>query len=247
MNIYYKDDLCTLIQGECIEVMTKMAEKGLKFDAIITDIPYGTTHCKWDSIIPLDKMWACIKSLLKSEKSIFLTTASQPFTSILINSNLEWFKYCLVWDKQRSSGSLNANRMPLKYHEDICVFSPKTTKYNPIMTKGIMMSKGGGGGKSELYGDAKELRHTNDLYYPKSILPFKACHNMTGKVHPTQKPVELYEYIIQTYTDKNDIILDFSCGSGTTLMASKKLGRKCYGIELEEKYCEITKNRLLEI
>ena len=229
-----------LIHGDCLEEM-KNIESG-SIDMVLTDPPYGTTACKWDSIIPLEPMWAQLKRVIKPNGAIVLT-ASQPFTTTLISSNMGMFKYCWVWDKDRSSGALNANRMPLKYHEDVCVFYSKLPLYNPQMTKGKVMSKGGskGGG---VYGLTKEKRYKSDTYYPRSIQTFKACHNMTGKVHPTQKPVALMEYLIKTYTNENEIVLDFTMGSGTTGVACANLGRGFIGIEMDEKYFGIAKERI---
>jgi len=229
-----------LIKGDCIEEMAKL-EAG-SVDMVLTDPPYGTTACKWDSVIPFKPMWEQLKRLTKKNGAIVLT-ASQPFTSALIMSNVKMFKYCWVWDKDRNSGALNANRMPLKYHEDICVFYDKQTFYAPQMTKGKMMSKGGskGGG---IYGKTKEKRHMSDQYYPRSIQTFKACHNMRGKIHPTQKPVSLMEYLIKTYTNEGDTVLDFTMGSGTTGVACMNLNRKFIGIERDEEYFEIARERI---
>jgi site-specific DNA-methyltransferase (adenine-specific) len=252
LKLYYKDDYCTLTQGDCIEVMIKMAEKGLKFDAIITDLPYGTTDCRWDSVIPLDRMWE-LANKLSYDTSPFITTCSQPFTTKLISSNYENFKYCLVWNKKNISNPLLGKKQPLRSHEDIAFFYKKQCTYNPIMIKGKMRDKGGkryGRTENETqngrFNILENYTNINDDYYPKSILEI-GNSNQKKKLHPTQKPIELYEWLIKTYTNEGDTILDFTSGSGTTLVASKKLKRKCYGIELEEKYCEITKNRLLEI
>lgn len=232
----------TLYRGDCLERMAEI-ESG-SVDLILTDPPYGTTACKWDSVIPLEPMWAQLKRIIKPNGAIVMT-ASQPFTTTLIASNMKMFKYCWVWDKDRSSGALNANRMPLKYHEYVVIFYSKLPLYNPQMTKGPLISKGGskGGG---IYGATNERRYKSDTYYPRSIQTFKGCHNMTGKTHPTQKPVALMEYLIKTYTNPGDRVLDFTMGSGTTGVAAVQTGRRFIGIERDENYFNIACGRILE-
>lgn len=226
--------------GDCLEVMKEIPSKSI--DAIICDLPYGTTQNKWDSIIPLDLMWLEYNRVIKERGAIVLFGA-QPFTSTLISSNPKMFKYCWVWDKDRSSGALNCNRMPLRYHEDITVFYKKQCTYNPQMTKGKMISKGGskGGGS---YGKTKEKRYLSDTYYPRSIQTFKGCHNMTGKVHPTQKPLELLEYLVKTYTNEGETVLDNTMGSGTTMLACKNLNRNGIGIEKDPQYYAVAVARV---
>lgn len=244
MKLYYKEDYCTLIQGDCIEVMNKMVDKNLKFDAIITDLPYGTTACKWDNIIPFEEMWKYSNLLLK-ENSVFITTANQPFTSKLILSNVGQYRYSMVWIKNKGTDIFNANRKPLNAHEDIVVFAKGKPTYNSQRREGEPYIRKQGK-KSNITGqNLKGITTINNG--GRNPLSWILIPNITGKdIHPTQKPIELYEYLIKTYTNENDIILDLTCGSGTTLVASKKLNRKCYGIELDEKYCEITKNRLIK-
>ena len=231
-----------LIHGDCLEEMPKIPDGSI--DLILTDPPYGTTSCKWDSVIDLGLMWEQLKRIIKPNGAIVLT-ASQPFTTTLISSNIGMFRYCWVWNKDRPSGSLNANRMPLKYHEDITIFYSKLPTYNPQMTKGIFQDKGGPS-RGILYGESKEKRYKSDTYYPRSIQTFKGCHNQTGKVHPTQKPVALMEYLIKTYTNEGDKVLDFTMGSGTTGEACKQLGRDFIGIEKEEEYYNIATKRIKE-
>jgi len=257
MRLYYKDSNCVLTQGDCLEVMTKMAEKGLKFDAIITDPPYGTTACKWDTIIPFDKMWNCINNLRRDSASVVLF-GSQPFTSELIHSNIQSFKYEIIWEKCKPSNFMLAKKQILKYHENILVFYDKQCIFNPQKFESKPMNtvyKSGGQKATGIIGvhmddiDNTDINRTDR--YPKSILKIdEVINNSIEKSkgnHPTQKPIKLMEYLIKTYTNEGSTILDFTCGSGTTLVAAKKLNRKCYGIELEEKYCEITKNRLIEL
>ena len=232
--------MITLIQGDCLEEMAKLPDGCV--DMVMTDPPYGTTACKWDSVIPLEPMWEQLKRVIKPNGAIVMT-ASQPFTTTLIASNMKMFKYCWVWDKDRSCGSLLAKKRPLKYHEDVAVFYKKLPLYQPQMTKGKMQRKASGG-KSDNYGETPIVRYDSDQYYPRSIQTFKACHNMTGKVHPTQKPVALMEYLIKTYTNEGETVLDFTMGSGTTGVACKNLNRSFIGIELDDEYFEIAKERI---
>ena len=247
MKLYYKDDFSTLLQGDCIEVMTKMVEKGLKFDAIISDPPYGTTACKWDTIIPFDKMWSRLNNLRKDNSPIILF-GSEPFSSLLRCSNLKEFKYDWIWNKKKGGSPLTAKLQPIKIFEIVSVFGKGKINYFPEMEKRDKIKFRGSnkGTVSETTNNAFTENKSYEFKYPKAIIEFSNASQL-NKFHPTQKPLELMEYLIKTYTNENDIILDFTCGSGTTLVASKKLNRKCYGIELEEKYCEITKNRLLDI
>jgi DNA modification methylase len=247
MKLYYKDDFCTLTQGDCLEVMSKMGDKGLKFDAIITDPPYGTTACKWDTIIPFDKMWECLNRLIKENTPIVLF-GSEPFSSMLRCSNLKDFRYDWIWEKTLFSNFALVKKQPAKLHENISVFYKKQPIYNPQMQEGKPYvdkeRKRTMGVINDAIGLKKPILNTGTRY-PSSVQKFSNGNN--GNEHPTQKSLELMEYLIKTYTNETDVILDFTCGSGTTLVAAKKLKRKCYGIELEEKYCEITKNRLLGI
>ena len=231
-----------LYQGDCLEVMRDFPAQSV--DAIIGDLPYGTTACKWDSIIPFEPMWEAVKHVLKP-RGAFVTTASQPFTSALIMSNVDWFKYEWIWDKQRGSGSMLVKKRPLKFHENVLVFSENGHKYNPQMWKGKKQSKASGG-KTSLYRDIPVIRYESDTYYPRTILTFTACHNMTGKEHPTQKPVALYEYLIKTYTNEGDTVLDMTMGSGTTGVACVNTGRDFIGIEKDPSYYGIAERRITE-
>jgi site-specific DNA-methyltransferase (adenine-specific) len=234
-------DKYDLYLADCLDVMQDM-EAG-SMDAILTDIPYGTTACAWDIIIPFDKMWEGVKRVLKP-RGVFVTTASQPFTSKLVMSNLEWFKYEWIWNKKRGSGSILAKVMPIKFHENIIVFSAGGHDYYPQMRTGVSQSKASGG-KSSVYREKiPVVRVTNNLYYPRSILDFTGCHNMTGKVHPTQKPESLYAYLTKTYTNPGDTILDICAGSGTTGVACMQLGRRFIGVEIDPGYFEIARKRI---
>jgi site-specific DNA-methyltransferase (adenine-specific) len=233
--------------------MDKLIEKGVKFDAIITDPPYGTTDCSWDTIIPFNEMWNKIHKIIKEDTAIILF-GNEPFSSLLRTSNLKLYKYDWKWDKIQGANFLNVKYQPLKNIEDIMVFSlgritnGKRTpiKYNPQgfiekIEEKINSSDYEGTFGSSSVKKGKEFK-TTGTGYPKCLILFP---KEKDKYHPTQKPVDLLEYLINTYTNENELILDFTCGSGTTLLASRNLKRKCIGIELEEKYCEIAKNRLI--
>lgn len=237
-----------LYKGDCLEVMDKLIEQGIKVDAIITDPPYGTTACKWDSIIPFELMWERLNKLIKPNGAIVLF-ASQPFTSALIMSNTKLYRYNWVWHKTRPSNFPLAKKQPMKYHEDICVFGVKSPLYYPQMIKADKIRKKG---KNDGYrGFNKGLEKHEYLnkeykdFYPSSIQTF-ALHN-GGLLHPTQKPVALMEYLIKTYTNENEIVLDFTMGSGTTGVACVNTNRKFIGIELDDKYFEIAEKRINNI
>ena len=235
-----------LMHGDCLERM-KEIESG-SVDMILADCPYGTTACKWDSIIPLEPMWEQLKRVIKPNGAIVMT-ASQPFTSVLVCSNLKMFKYSMVWKKSQSTGHLNAWRMPMRAHEDLVVFYNKPPTYNPELTpkpaKNIRpvtnRTK-----TTDCYGSHKLDAHRcpPDKTMPNSILEF---NNAQGGLHPTQKPVALMEYLLKTYTNEGETVLDFTMGSGTTGVACVNLNRKFIGIELDENYFEIGKKRILDI
>ncbi len=231
-----------ILLGDCLELMKDIPNGSI--DMILADLPYGTTACKWDTIIPFEPLWEQYERVIKDNGAIVLT-ASQPFTTSLINSNSKLFRYCLVWDKQRPSGSMLAKKRPLKYHEDIVIFYKKQPAYNPQMTKGKKQKKASGG-NSENYGSIPIIRYDSDTYYPRSILEFKGCHNMTGKIHPTQKPVELFEYLIKTYTNEGDLVLDNTAGSGTTAIACLNTNRQFIVMEKEQKYYDIILKRVAD-
>ena len=247
MNItpYYQNDLITLYKGDCLEIMPEL---NIKFDACITDLPYGTTQNKWDQIIPFEDMWKELDRLIK-ENGVICLFGQDKFSAKLMLSNEKNHKYNLIWKKgERTSGFLNVKRMPLRNHEDILVFYKVQPTYNPQMTKGNMSHSKGKLNKKQqnnCYGQFEDVQTNFSEYkYPKSILNFDRPH---PPIHPTQKPVSLLEYLIKTYTNENDIVLDFTAGSGTTGVACMNLNRKCILIEKDEKYCEIIVNRLKEI
>jgi len=233
--------------GDCLDVMNDIQDGSV--DMVLADPPYGTTACKWDSVIPLGKMWLQLKRIIKSTGAIVLT-ASQPFTSQLISSNYSMFKYEWIWDKALPVGHLNAKKMPMKLHENICVFYKSPPTYNPIKTMGherkiakAVYNKPADGNSS--YGaEKRDTFYNSTERYPVSIQRFNNAVQK-NKVHPTQKPVALMEYLIMTYTNKGDLVLDFTIGSGTTAVACRNLHRDFIGIEKEQKYVEIANRRIL--
>lgn len=225
-----------LIQGDCLEVMDELIKEGVIVDAIITDPPYGTTACKWDTVIPFDEMWQRLNKLIKPNGAIVLF-GSEPFSSALRMSNLKNYKYDWVWHKKTSANVALVKYQPLKTHEIISVFN-KT--YYPQMTKGKMRMKGGKVKGGEANGSLEPLYYMSDTYYPVSVIDIKTERGF----HPTQKPVELMEYLIKTYTNENETVLDFTMGSGSTGVACKNINRKFIGIELDDKYFQIAQSRI---
>lgn len=245
MDLYYKNESVTLYCGDCLEVMPKLKRK---FDAIITDPPYGTTACKWDTVIPFDKMWECVNALIKDNGAVCVF-GSQPYTSTLICSNIQHYKYGWVWEKSKASNYLSAKKLPLKVHEDVSVFSRLSPPYYPQKTpgkpyKGSPRRSTNGGVFNDVPNHAFRNDNTGDRF-PRSVQYFKTSEcEKTGPLHPTQKPVALLEYLIKTYTSEGETVLDFTSGSGTTLIAALNTGRRAVGIEMDEKYCEIAARRL---
>jgi site-specific DNA-methyltransferase (adenine-specific) len=238
---YYDRDGITIYCGDCLEVMPTLEPE---FDAIIADLPYGTTACSWDSVIPLDKLWVEYKRLIKTRGAVVLT-GSQPFTSKLVMSNLEWLRWEDVWDKKITTGFLDANRRPLRRHENVIIFASGMPTYNPQMTNGKPYSKPPPKRGFDGYGDCKLLPPVNKSgkRYPTSIIEITNA-NRREKQHPTQKPVDLMAYLIRTYTNPGEIVLDNTMGSGTTLVAAQQQDRRAIGIELSEDYCQIAVERL---
>lgn len=234
------------VNCDCMDGMKQIPDKSI--DMILTDLPYGTTRNSWDSPIPFDEMWEQYKRIVKDNAVIALFSA-QPFTTDLINSNREWFRYDLVWDKVLSSGLLNANRMPLRRHESILIFYNKPPKYNPIMEiRGKPREKGRKHDSiadgNTCYGDYKALQNKNNEYYPTSILRFSNGNRNDGRIHSTQKPANLLEYLIMTYTDVGDLVLDSCGGSCSTGVACHNTGRKFIGFEKDKEIFKIGKERL---
>ena len=229
-----------LIFGDCLEVMQNIPDNSI--DAIITDPPYGTTACKWDTIIPFDLMWKQLNRIIKPNGAIVLF-GSEPFSSALRMSNIKNYKYDWIWNKKLAGNGINAKRHPLKIHEIVSVFNSKI--YIPQKTKGKIRKKMGFTNQPKHIGKVNEAKETtNDLYYPKSIQDFTMANLRRNRLHPTQKPVALMEYLIKTYTNENETVLDFTMGSGTTGVACVNTNRQFIGIENDSKYFEIAKERI---
>lgn len=247
--------MCAVIHGDCLEVMRGMADNSI--DAIITDLPYGTTAIEWDSVIPFGPMWEGVKRILKPN-GVFVTTASQPFTTRLIASNIEWFKYEWIWRKPRASGFLHAKNAPLKTHENIVVFSGGSIchdgfselrmNYNPQMTHGKPYKISNKVDTNMRWGNiarpsSRDCVTANEgTRYPVSVLEF-ANPNRNSE-HPTQKPIDLYEYLIRTYTNAGETVLDICAGSGTTGVAAVNTDRRFIGIEKDSEYVDIARRRI---
>lgn len=232
--------------GDCLERMKEIPDGSV--DMILCDLPYGTTQCKWDSVIDISAMWEQYKRISKDDCAIILF-GSQPFTSVLVASNLKMFKYSLVWDKMHSpTGHLNAKKMPMRRTEDIVVFYSKQPTYNPQMGVGKAVSKTESGDKirsNDVFGEYKGVACKDvTTRYPIDIIYFDKVQARHHRLHPTQKPVALMEYLIKTYTNEEETILDNCMGSGTTGVAAKQLGRSFIGIEMDETYFNIAKERI---
>ena len=238
-----------LYQGDCLEVMKNIPDKSV--DLVLADPPYGTTACSWDSVIPLELMWEQLKRITKPNSAIVLF-GGQPFTSILITSNLKHFKYCWVWDKVKSTNMLNASHQPLRRHEDIVVFYSAKPTYNPQKTlnpRGVekrsmyaySRDNHGGDTVGKINKGGVSSAYEADKLLPTSIQVFSKDHK---PVHPTQKPVALMEYLIKTYSNEGTTVLDFTMGSGTTGVACVNTNRNFIGIEMDEGYFKIAQERI---
>jgi DNA modification methylase len=229
-----------LIQGDCLEAMDKLIEEGVKVDAVICDPPYGTTACSWDSVIPFDEMWERLKALRKDRTPIVLF-GSEPFSSHLRMSNIKEFKYDWIWDKVAIGNFVLAKKQPLKQHELISVFSKVSSNYYPqglVRINKVCEQVG----QRENLRSIKEQQYVQEFTnYPKTIQTF---NRPTNGFHSTQKPVDLMQYLILTYTNQGDTVLDFTMGSGTTGVACVNTGRNFIGIELDEKYFKIAEKRI---
>jgi len=234
-----------LMQGDCLERMKEIPDGSV--DMVLTDPPYGTTACKWDAVIDLPLMWEQLKRVIKPNGAIVMT-ASQPFTSALVMSNVAMFKYDWVWQKPKGTGHLNAKKMPMRDKEDVLVFYSKQATYNPqFLPGGAYREKSGWKNTKGYagYGADKRTGNNNDgKRFPKQVIKFGVVER--GTVHPTQKPVALMEYLVRTYTHEGETVLDFTMGSGTTGVAAKNLGRKFIGIELDQTYYDIAEKRITE-
>jgi len=236
------------MQGDCLERMKEIPDGSV--DMILTDPPYGTTACKWDSIIPVEPMWEQLKRIIKPNGAIVMT-ASQPFTTTLIASNIKMFKYCWVWEKSKASNFLQSGYMPLKAHEDVVVFCKKgKPTYNPQITyakpyRGRTASAGSNTDTVRIVKNPMFRRDSLDgARKPRTVQYFKVDKPHKILRHPTQKPVALMEYLIKTYTNENETVLDFTMGSGTTGVACVNTNRDFIGIELDKNYFRVAKDRI---
>lgn len=233
---------------DCIEGMKLIEDKTV--DCIITDLPYNVTKNKWDIAIPFDVLWKEYERIIKDNGAIILFGQGL-FTAKLMLSNEKLFRYTLVWDKEMLTGHLNANRMPMRQHEDICVFYKKLPTYNPQMTKGLPNHSRGNinpNATNNNYGAVilKDNKELGDKKHPTSIIRIPKLH-ASKTVHPTQKPEELIEYLIRTYTNESDLVLDSCMGSGTLALASINTKRSFIGFEKEVAYFDISENRVKEL
>ena len=236
-----------LYNGDCLKVMDLLIEQGIKVDTIITDLPYGTTQCKWDTVIPFDKMWDRLNKLIKPGGAIVLF-GNEPFSSALRMSNIKNYKYDWKWDKVRGVGHLNAKRRPMMCIEDIMIFYNKQCIYNPQMRERDKPRQSMNNATQQVYGKSKENFKGEKLNkkYPINLITFSKSSQNDMIFHPTQKPVDLLEYLIKTYTNENDLVLDFTMGSGSTGVACMNTNRRFIGIEFDEKYFNIATNIIFE-
>ena len=236
-------DLNKIYNEDCLEGMKNFEDKSI--DMILCDLPYGTTQNKWDSVIPLDELWKEYKRIIK-DNGVIVLTSQGIFTANLMLSNEKWFKYKLVWVKSKATNFLNAKKQPLRKHEDICVFYNKQPQYNPQMTEGEPYDKGVR--KNQLtgsYGDFNPVHVKSEgMRYPTDVVYFKTAESEGKVYHPTQKPAALFEYLIKTYTDEGEIVLDNCIGSGTTAVACLNTNRNFIGFELDEGYWKIANERI---
>ncbi len=231
---------------DCISGMNKIPDGYV--DMILCDLPYGTTQCKWDVIIPFEELWKQYNRVIKDNGAIVLT-ASQPFTSLLIASNIKNYKYSWIWEKSKATGYLNSKKRPLIAHEDIIVFAKKSPIYYPQMTEGTPYNKGKALRNTDVYGNqvATLVENKDGKRYPRTVQYFKTAESEGKVLHPTQKPVALFEYLINTYTKPNEIVLDTCMGSGTTAIAAINSNRNFIGFEQDKGYARIAENRIREL
>lgn len=237
------------MHGDCLELMKTIPDKSV--DLVLTDVPYGTTACKWDTVIPFEPMWKELKRIRKDKAAICLF-GSEPFSSHLRMSNIKEFKYDWIWDKVTARGHLVAKKRPMQQVEIVSVFGGST--YYPQMIDRpfdkIEKRKTTEYAKTSIMGENQKSNAPKnvvyDKWYPKNILTFSNATSSITKYHPTQKPVELLEYLIKTYTLEGETVLDFTMGSGSTGVAAKNLNRNFIGIEKDDKYFEVAQRRLAD-
>lgn len=240
-----------LYNDDCLNVLPTLTDNSV--DMVLVDLPYGTTYNKWDSIIPLDELWKEYNRIVKPNGA-FVFTAQSPFNIVLANSNLKNYRYEWIWHKNKSTGHLNAKKMPMKSHENVLVFYRKLPTYNPQKTSGHAKrnssftknhEKDRYAGRNYALGNVQPNSGGQQDRYPRSVLEIPVHNNdQDDKFHPTQKPIELMQYMIRTYTNVGDVVLDNAMGAGTTCVASKMEGRKYIGIELEKEYYDLAEIRI---
>ena len=237
-----------LWNGDCLELMKNIPNKSV--DMILCDLPYGTTQCSWDNIIPFEQLWEQYNRIIK-DNGVIVLFGSEPFSSVLRMSNLKAYKYDWIWEKSKATGFLNAKKQPLRAYENICVFYKKQSTYNPQMIQGKAYNKGirKKQTSNDVYGNflQTKVESKDGLRYPRNVLYYKTAETEGQTYHKTQKPVSLCEYLIKTYTNERETVLDNCMGSGTTGVACKNLNRKFIGIELDDTYYEIAKNRINDV
>lgn len=235
-----------IIGGDALAILPVLGMLELKFDMVLCDLPYGTTRCRWDTVIPFTEMWSALEGVTRDDTPVLLF-AQTPFDKVLGASNLADLRYEWVWEKTEATGHLNSKRAPLKAHENILVFYRKAPFYSPQKTTGHVRKQSdrcNARSGSEIYGEQKGRSSYNSTErYPRSVLTFPKDKQRSA-LHPTQKPIALLSYLIETYTRPGDLILDFAIGSGSTAVAAQQSGRRCIGIELDPEYVQIAKSRL---
>jgi len=249
--ITYSECYAQVFLGDCLELYKNIEPKSI--DLILTDLPYGTTACKWDTIIPFDKLWEMVNYLLKPNGA-FITTAAEPFASFLRISNIKDYKYDWFWHKNLPSNFQNAKKQPMRGIENIAVFYKSQSIYNPILRKTNVTDRKVIDGRKRSNGYSKESAHMlgtkqqeikeRNMVYPETCLDFNVVSRSKGYFHPTQKPVALFEYLVKTYSNENMTIFDPCMGSGTTGVACKNLNRNFIGIEKDEQYFKIAEQRI---
>lgn len=237
-----------LHRGDCLEVMRDIPDGSI--DCVLTDPPYGTTACKWDSVIPFEPMWKQLVRITRDSSAICLFS-QMPFSAVLVSSNLMGFRYEWIWEKSTATGHLNAKRTPMKAHEAILVFYRSLPTYNPQKTFGhkvkTALNVDRGSKQSPVYGQQRGITsYSSTERYPRSVLKFPA-DKQTSNLHPTQKPVELLRYLIRTYTQENETVLDFTMGSGSAGVACQLENRNFIGIEKDADYFAVAQERIAEI
>lgn len=250
MDIFNKNSLAPFLDKvfveDCLAGMERLPTSSV--DMVLCDLPYGTTQCKWDAVIPFEPLWAQLSRVIKDHGAIVLT-ASQPFTSALVMSNPKMFRYSWVWEKSKATGYLNAKKRPLVAHEDVLVFSKNPIGYNPQMWQGEPYNKGEALRPTDVYGSQKAVlvENKDGMRYPRSVQYFKTAESEGRVIHPTQKPLSLFEYLIRTYSNEGDVILDCCMGSGTTAVAAARMNRHFIGYEMSTDYARKAASRIEEV